>query len=375
MAHDVFISHSVKDKITADAVCAQLEAERIRCWIAPRDIVPGSDWGEAIIEAIEGCRIMVLIFSSHANRSTQIKREIERAVHKEKIIIPFRIEKVAPAKPLEYFISTSHWLDAFTSPLEAHIAYLHRTIQRLLADTGASVSRQRMTSSGSETHAPQHAAQLEKTNTLSLRFLMVPAVAVLLLTALLLFFYLRQPERVPGISEPPPGTAYENRSLLTASSDSDALHNTNGIRPPTWSGILDEARRLRYLGRKEEALAAYSRYADRFEEVYPSTRNYITAVQAFTIQNEIIGYQGGVYIYDILPGGTARKAGLDVGDIIVAYADHRTVSTRSFVTAHSGVVPGKTARINFLRMDAAGHFVVKEVTIAHDVLGIKIMDF
>jgi len=34
MAHDVFISYSAEDKPIADAVCAALEAEHIRCWIA-----------------------------------------------------------------------------------------------------------------------------------------------------------------------------------------------------------------------------------------------------------------------------------------------------------------------------------------------------
>ena len=43
MAHDVFISYSAKDKTTADGVCATLEAKGIRCWIAPRDILPGMD--------------------------------------------------------------------------------------------------------------------------------------------------------------------------------------------------------------------------------------------------------------------------------------------------------------------------------------------
>ena len=45
MAHDVFISHSHHDKIAADLVCACLEAKKIRCWIAPRDILPGISWG------------------------------------------------------------------------------------------------------------------------------------------------------------------------------------------------------------------------------------------------------------------------------------------------------------------------------------------
>ena len=30
MAHDVFVSYSVKDKTTADAICAALEANGIR---------------------------------------------------------------------------------------------------------------------------------------------------------------------------------------------------------------------------------------------------------------------------------------------------------------------------------------------------------
>ena len=52
MAHDVFVSYSVKDKTTADAICASLEANGVRVWIAPRDVMPGSDWGESIIDAI-----------------------------------------------------------------------------------------------------------------------------------------------------------------------------------------------------------------------------------------------------------------------------------------------------------------------------------
>jgi hypothetical protein len=41
MEFDVFISYSHQDKPTADAACATLEAEGIRCWIAPRDVAPG----------------------------------------------------------------------------------------------------------------------------------------------------------------------------------------------------------------------------------------------------------------------------------------------------------------------------------------------
>jgi hypothetical protein len=130
----LFISYSAKDKPTAEAMCATLERRAIRCWIAPRDIIPGREWGEAIIDGISQCRIMVLVFSGHSNESAQVRREVERAVSKGLIIIPFRIEDVPMAKPLEYFLSSSHWLDALTPPLDPHIDKLATTIQSLLGD-------------------------------------------------------------------------------------------------------------------------------------------------------------------------------------------------------------------------------------------------
>jgi hypothetical protein len=130
--HDVFISYSSKNKVTADALCAVLEQKSVRCWIAPRDIMPGADWGESIINGINEAKVFVLVFSAFANSSQQIKREVERAVHRGMPIIPFRIEDVMPAASLEYFISTSHWLDAFTPPLERHANFLADTIIRWL---------------------------------------------------------------------------------------------------------------------------------------------------------------------------------------------------------------------------------------------------
>lgn len=132
MAHDVFISYSSKDKPTADATCATLEAGGIRCWMAPRDIRPGADWGEAIVEAIQGSRAFVLVFSENANLSVQIKREVERAINKAIPIIPLRIENVMPTKSMEFFLSTPHWLDAFTPPLEQHLTYLVEVIRSIL---------------------------------------------------------------------------------------------------------------------------------------------------------------------------------------------------------------------------------------------------
>jgi hypothetical protein len=133
MAHDVFISYSTRDKITADAVVARLEGAGLRCWIAPRDILPGVEWAEGIVDGIHRARVMVLVFSSNANASPQIRREVERAVNKGIPIVPFRIEEILPSRSLEYFLSSPHWLDALTPPVEAHIQRLAECVRTLLA--------------------------------------------------------------------------------------------------------------------------------------------------------------------------------------------------------------------------------------------------
>ncbi|NJD60374.1 MAG: hypothetical protein C3F13_17980 [Anaerolineales bacterium] len=138
MSHDVFVSYSNKDKPVADAVVAGLEHKGIRCWVAPRDIAPGSSWGEAIISAIEGSRFMVIILSGNSNRSKQVVREVERAVANSVIIIPFRIENIDPTGAMAYFLSTEHWLDAITPPLERHIEKLVTTLQRFMSGEGES---------------------------------------------------------------------------------------------------------------------------------------------------------------------------------------------------------------------------------------------
>lgn len=132
MPHDIFISYASKDKPTADALCATLEGKGLRCWIAPRDVMPGADWSEAIIDAINGSRALVLVYSDHANTSPQIRREVERAVHKGIAVVPLRIEDVPMSKALEYFISTPHWLDALTPPLQRHLDYLAETLKRFV---------------------------------------------------------------------------------------------------------------------------------------------------------------------------------------------------------------------------------------------------
>ena len=132
MAHDVFLSYSSIDKTAADTVCSILEQNGISCWIAPRDITPGLDFAEAIIDGIKSSKLFILVYSSNSNNSKQVIREVDRAVHLGLPVINLRLEDVPLSKQLEYYLSSVHWLDAMTPPLEKHIKTLSGVVLSLL---------------------------------------------------------------------------------------------------------------------------------------------------------------------------------------------------------------------------------------------------
>ncbi|MFI5717930.1 tetratricopeptide repeat protein [Nocardia sp. NPDC051750] len=132
MGSEVFISHASGDAVLAEAIVHALEAAELSCWIAPRNILAGTDYAEAIIEAIEEAAVMVVVVSDQANRSRHVPREVERAIARDVSLVPFRIADIAPSKSLEYFLSSQHWLHALPPPVEAHIGKLVDAVSALV---------------------------------------------------------------------------------------------------------------------------------------------------------------------------------------------------------------------------------------------------
>lgn len=137
---DVFVSHSNKDKKTADALVHVLEERGTRCWMAPRDITAGSSWAGSIMEAITQCRVFVLILSRNSNTSVQVLQEIERAVNRGLTVVPMRIEDVPPSQDLELFLGMRHWLDAFGGSQPQQLQECATAIQGILGVQGDSAS-------------------------------------------------------------------------------------------------------------------------------------------------------------------------------------------------------------------------------------------
>jgi TolB-like protein len=123
----VFISYASQDAAVANALVETLELCRLRCWIAPRDVIAGSLYADAIVRALNEAKVIVLVLSVHAGASPHVGKEIERASSKRRPIIALRadFEPLSPA--FEYYLSESQWIEfgsgltdaTTTTPVEA----------------------------------------------------------------------------------------------------------------------------------------------------------------------------------------------------------------------------------------------------------------
>ena len=112
--YDVFVSYSSKNKNVADAIVADFEQHGIRCWYAPRDIMPGTSWVSAITDALRMVKVQVLIYTDESNASRQVMNEVALAFNEGKTIVPFRLSETRMSDEFEYYLSRVHWLDAVT---------------------------------------------------------------------------------------------------------------------------------------------------------------------------------------------------------------------------------------------------------------------
>jgi adenylate cyclase len=140
----VFISYASHDARVAQNVCSALEAAGFPCWIAPRNVMPGTLYADGIVHAIDESSILVLILSEQAIASAHVGREIERAVSKHRPVVALRIDAAPLTAAFEYFLNQSQWIEGGGS--DAAIAQLvsavgqHLTLGAAASSTSANQS-------------------------------------------------------------------------------------------------------------------------------------------------------------------------------------------------------------------------------------------
>jgi tetratricopeptide (TPR) repeat protein len=128
----VFLSYASQDAAVANAVVENLEQHGIKCWIAPRDVTPGSQYADEIVRAINDTKVLVLVLSENALVSAHVGRELERAASKRRRIIVLRTDAAPPTRSFEYSLSESQWIEVAALGVPAALMKLTQAVgQRL----------------------------------------------------------------------------------------------------------------------------------------------------------------------------------------------------------------------------------------------------
>jgi len=171
----VFVSYAQEDQEVAHRIAAFLEGQGISCWIAPRDVPPGQEYGAAILDAIEESGALLLVLSEDSNQSQFVHREVERAVSKAKPVLPVRIREVTPSGALEFFISSSQWVDAWRPPMEQHLLQLAGAVRAL---SGGASGQSGQSQGASEARPPAFRAAATPRRWIVAAALLVVAAAI-----------------------------------------------------------------------------------------------------------------------------------------------------------------------------------------------------
>jgi TolB-like protein len=134
-----FISYASQDVAIANSLVDSLEQRGVRCWIAPRDVIPGTLYADGIVRAINAASVFVLVLSAHALASPHVGKEIERASSKRRPIIALRTDSAHLTPAFEYFLSESQWIDLAPGGNEAAAAKLIHAL-RIHADPSVAPS-------------------------------------------------------------------------------------------------------------------------------------------------------------------------------------------------------------------------------------------
>src|SRR5882757_4715639 len=152
MAGEIFISYRRADAAWARLLHSQLQAEGVEAWYDAH-VGAGQDWRIATAKALEASQIFVLLFSANAAQSSDIAKELAAATLERKLIIPVRLENIAPKGAFLYELASRNWVNAYENT-EAKLAELAKGLAHLVRTGARDESVLPFDRSGGNEHAP-----------------------------------------------------------------------------------------------------------------------------------------------------------------------------------------------------------------------------
>lgn len=102
MSSEVFISYSSQDHAQVRKIIDRLRKAGVSVWMDEGCIDAATLWSEAIVEAINECKVLIMMVSKHSTDSANVVKEVMLASESNKTILPVYLEPADIPTRLKY---------------------------------------------------------------------------------------------------------------------------------------------------------------------------------------------------------------------------------------------------------------------------------
>ena len=130
-AADVFVSYSREDKERVLSLVSQLRASGVSVWIDQGGIDGATQWGEVIVNALDGAKVLLLMVSESAVRSHNVLKEVVLVSERKGNILPVLLEPTTIPPGLKYPLAGIQQIELFQGEPRQQLDAVVRSLQRL----------------------------------------------------------------------------------------------------------------------------------------------------------------------------------------------------------------------------------------------------
>lgn len=128
---DVFISYSREDKDRVFELVTKLRAAGVSVWIDQSGIDGAALWGEAIVNALESAKVLLLMVTESAGRSHNVAKEVMLTSERKGNILPVLLEQIVIPPSLKYPLAGIQHLDCSQGDPDQNLKSVLRSLQSL----------------------------------------------------------------------------------------------------------------------------------------------------------------------------------------------------------------------------------------------------
>ncbi len=128
---DVFVSYSREDQDRVFELAGKLRAAGVALWIDQGSLDAAAMWGQQIVEALDGAKVMLLMITPAAVRSDNVAKEVTLISERRGHILPVHLEHTVIPPALKYPLAGIQHIELFSGDPEEKLQTVLKSLVRL----------------------------------------------------------------------------------------------------------------------------------------------------------------------------------------------------------------------------------------------------